>query len=207
MSLLLGSQSIGRRLVLEKAGIDFSWLATSSPEKSASGTITLDDVIKLVIENSRLKMDSLLMSKDSKNYNILLTADTVVWSNNKIYGKAPSVDIAKKYLNELSGKIHSCITAVTIILIEKNTIMHRKVIHDITEVKLTDKNILITNYLDSDEWKGKAGAYAIQGLGSILIEKINGDYNNIIGLPLHKILDYLFSVENFSSLHLKKDKN
>ena len=203
MPLLLGSQSKGRKFVLENAGIKFETYATSTIELSKNGQISKEQAIALVIKNSGLKMDSVLKAKDLSFYNIYITADTVVWFNDKIYGKPKDKKEAKYFLNEFSGKSHYCISGVTVCIKEEINKFSRKELSDISEVKISSNKTLIDNYLKYDEYIGKAGAYAIQGKGSILIDEIRGNVQNIMGLPLASILNYLSKANYFSLLEFK----
>ncbi|MCG8492789.1 MAG: Maf family protein [Sneathiellales bacterium] len=116
--------------------------------------------------------------------NFILAADTVVAVGQRSLGKAANEEEAESYLRLLSGRTHRVYTGTALILPD-GTIRSRTVESKVT-FKPLDRND-IAMYLKSDEWRGKAGAYAIQGLGSIFIKKIQGSYSNIVGLPLHEI--------------------
>ena len=113
----------------------------------------------------------------------ILSADTVVAVGRRILGKAETRDDAVRCLDLLSGRTHRVITSVCVIaptkkICQKNVITKVKFKHlSIEEKKL---------YLDSGEWQGKAGGYAIQGIASLFIREIIGSYSGVVGLPLYE---------------------
>jgi len=119
---------------------------------------------------------------------ILVTSDTIVWHENKALGKPKDEKDAFEMLRSLSGKTHQVITSVCFKTQEKTDL-----IHDSTEVTfndLTDDEIsyYLTNYKPFD----KAGSYGIQEwIGFIAVSKVNGSYANVMGLPVHKVYEYL----------------
>lgn len=125
------------------------------------------------------------VAKGFKDGEIIIGADTIVTCEGKILGKPKSQDEGKAMLKFLSGKEHEVITGISIIKSNSNI----KIIdYERTMVKfrkLNDKKI--DNYIKTKEYIDKAGGYAIQGLGGILVESINGCYFNIIGLPIYKL--------------------
>lgn len=116
---------------------------------------------------------------------IIIGADTIVTCQGKILGKPKSENEGKEMLRFLSGKEHQVITGISILKANSNV----KIIdYERTTVKfreLTDKKI--ENYIKTDEYIDKAGGYAIQELGGILVEYIHGCYFNVIGLPIYKL--------------------
>lgn len=122
---------------------------------------------------------------------LLITSDTIVWLDNKALGKPKNYEEAFKMLHNLSGKKHEVITSISI----KKKHFH-KIINDITTVffkELTDEeiNYYIKNYKPFD----KAGAYGIQEwIGFIAIQKIQGSYFNVVGLPVHKLYKELMNI-------------
>lgn len=126
---------------------------------------------------------------------IVIGSDTIVYYDGNILGKPIDYEDAFKMLRLLSGKTHSVYSGYAILKSSDN----RKVVgYEETKVKfkeLTDETI--EDYLNTEEYKGKAGAYAIQGYGAVLVENITGTYENIVGLPissidrdLNRIFDY-----------------
>lgn len=117
---------------------------------------------------------------------IVIAADTTVVLNKKILGKPKSSKDAVKMLKMLSGKVHKVITAFTIVDNSAGKKVTKSVETKVFMRRLTDEEI--TNYVKTGEPMDKAGAYGIQGRGGLLIEKIDGDYYNVVGLPLTALL-------------------
>lgn len=114
---------------------------------------------------------------------LVIGADTSVIIENKILGKPKTKSQAFDMINKLSGKTHFVVTGYTLVLGEKCLSFSEKTA--VTFYPLT--KIQIEEYINSDEPYDKAGGYGIQGKGSLLVEKIDGDYFNVVGLPLGKL--------------------
>ncbi len=194
-NILLGSESPGRKHVLEKFGFSFDSFAPKVDEKSISGSLTFQEAVDLVLFNSQLKMGTLLeKASNINNFKLLITSDTTVFCNNKIYEKTYDKKLAITLLQELAGKTHQVITGVTLRLLDEvsGTLSIEKNFFDVTEVTITDKKDLIEYYLNSsDDCLGKAGCYGIQSAGSLIIEDLKGNLDNVIGLPIVKIIETL----------------
>ena len=119
----------------------------------------------------------------------ILSADTIVFCSNKIFLKPKNKQQAKEFLTFFSGRKHNVLTCVC--LAKKNLINIKKVITKISFKRLTAQEI--EDYLLTDEWKDKAGAYAIQGYAEKFIKSINGSYSNVVGLPLFETYNLLNS--------------
>ena len=117
----------------------------------------------------------------------VLSADTIVFCSNKIFGKASSEEEARSFLNFFSGRKHSVLTAIY--LRNKNLSKIKYSISKVTFIRLEKKDIDI--YLATREWEKKAGAYAIQGYAERFVKTINGSYSNIVGLPLQQAFNLL----------------
>lgn len=192
--ILLGSESAGRKKIIEKFGFSFDTLAPQVDEKSILGPISFQDAIDLVLFNSNLKMKTLSEKAGSLNsYVLLITSDTTVFFNNKIYEKTYDKELARKILHELAGHTHQVITGVTLNILDEEIkhVFKTVEIFDVTDVTLTNDSFLINYYLESDDCLGKAGCYGIQGSGSLIIESVKGSIDNVIGLPINKILKNL----------------
>jgi septum formation protein len=118
---------------------------------------------------------------------MVLSADTIVFCSNKIFGKASSDEEARSFLNFFSGRKHSVLTAIY--LRNKNLSKIKYSISKVTFIRLEKKDIDI--YLATREWENKAGAYAIQGYAERFVKTINGSYSNIVGLPLQQAFNLL----------------
>jgi len=110
----------------------------------------------------------------------ILSADTIVFCSNKIFLKPKNKEEAKEFLTFFSGRKHNVLTCVC--LAKKNLIKVKKVMTKVTFKRLNKQEI--EEYLSTNEWTDKAGAYAIQGYAEKFIKRINGSYSNVVGLPL-----------------------
>lgn len=116
---------------------------------------------------------------------IIITADTIVLLDNKIYGKPKDKLDAYNMIKTLAGKTHQVITGVYCYSKDKYINIE---FSDVTNVSFTDINDeIIEKYLENAEYIDKAGAYAVQGLASMFVEKIDGSYDNVVGLPMGRL--------------------
>ena len=124
--------------------------------------------------------------------NLIIGADTMVVLKNKIIGKPTDIENARQILRQLSGQEHEVITGITVV--------HSQILSasQISRVRMKNLSLKdINSYVESGESMDKAGAYAIQGEGSFLVESYSGSYTNIIGLPM-ELLEDLLQKSNFS---------
>ena len=122
---------------------------------------------------------------------LILTADTIVYVGRRIIDKTNEQSKAIKFLELLSGRRHRVSTAFNLYC--KDKIDSLRVVTSVVKMKrLTDNEI--KSYIESNEWKGKAGAYGIQGSAEKFIQFISGSYTNIVGLPLNQVYGSLNSV-------------
>jgi septum formation protein len=110
---------------------------------------------------------------------VTLGVDTEVVLDGRVYGKPVDREDAEHMLNELSGRTHTVVSGLCLLGDGFDLVQHE--LTDVTFRLLSPE--LVRGYLDSGEWQGRAGAYAIQGLGGRLVERIDGDYLNVVGLP------------------------
>lgn len=116
---------------------------------------------------------------------IIITADTIVMLDNKIYGKPKDKLDAYNMIKTLSGKTHQVITGVCCYSKDKQINIE---FSDVTNVSFTDiSDEIIEKYLENAEYIDKAGAYAVQGLASMFVKKIEGSYDNVVGLPMGRL--------------------
>jgi len=118
---------------------------------------------------------------------IVISADTVVFLDNEPLFKPKNEEMAITYLNKLSGRTHQVLTGVTIFYEGKCSVFFEQT--NVTFYSLTDE--WVQTYVESGDSFDKAGGYGIQSGGSFFVEKISGDYNNVVGLPIGKVFQEL----------------
>lgn len=148
----------------------------------------MDETLPLLERFQKLATDKATPIHEKYSDDIVIGADTIVYFDNQIIGKAKDRADAKRILTMLSNQKHSVYTAVAIYNRDNLYTFVEK-----TDVYFKDITSLLESYLDSLEWQGKAGAYGIQGKAVAFVEKINGDRDNVIGLPITKVIDVLKS--------------
>jgi len=175
-NLILASKSPRRQQFLKDLGLDFSIILKEIEEiypKNLQGVEITDYLAELKSHPFT----------NLKSNDILITADTIVWQNNKAIGKPKDRQDAIAIFEELSGKMHQVITSICI-----KTSNKIKLINDLTNVyfkELTKDEILF--YIDNFQPYDKAGGYGIQDwIGYIGVEKIEGNFFNVMGFPVHK---------------------
>jgi septum formation protein len=180
--IILASQSPRRIEMLSSYVKELSVYAPDTEETVDENDLPETTVMKIALEKA-LKVADLCTEKG-----IIIAADTVVYLN-KIMGKPKDYYDGLEMLKILSGKRHSVFTGVCIIDNENN----KKVIdYEETFVEFNElSDDFIRKYLETGEYKDKAGAYGIQGYGELLVKGINGCYNNVKGLPLVKLNNLL----------------
>jgi len=180
--IVLASASPRRKELLDRIGLKFEVAASAFQEKLTSGLEPGALAQKLSLEKASLV---------AKQYDdaIVIAADTIGLLEGNIIGKPHTRLAARKMLRQLSGKCHLVITGFTIIDTRQQKTLSRFVETKVYFRDLTDEEI--EAYVRTGEPLDKAGAYAIQGLGALLIEKIEGDYYNVIGLPLNALMESL----------------
>ncbi|MBC8016874.1 MAG: septum formation protein Maf, partial [Sporomusaceae bacterium] len=119
--------------------------------------------------------------------NVVIGADTIVVLNGQVYGKPIDINDARRILQQLSGKEHQVITGIAVV--RSGKIWTDFVVTTVRFAYITADQI--EKYLATGEPMDKAGAYAIQGIGALFVEGINGCYTNVVGLPLNKLSDVL----------------
>ena len=181
MKIYLASKSIRRYELLKQIGINFEVVDIDIDESCKENENPITYVRRIAIEKARA--GKLL----TKNNFPVLAADTVVALDNFILGKAEKKEDAINMLEKISGCTHNVLSAVTIFGQKESTKIN---INKVTFKKLSKKDIC--NYCESNEPIGKAGGYAIQGKGALFIEKLEGSYSCVMGLPLdetHQLLN------------------
>ncbi|MBS4029050.1 MAG: septum formation inhibitor Maf [Ignavibacteriales bacterium] len=177
--VVLASASPRRKQLLEQIGISFT--------VTQSG---IDEILDLSVspgENvKRISFEKALSVTEQYNSSLIIGADTIVVLDGKIFGKPQSQADAKRMLLELSGKTHIVYTGFTVLEMPQR---RSEIAYEATEVTFrTMSESEIESYVATNSPMDKAGAYGIQDdIGAIFIEKINGDFYNVVGLPLCKL--------------------
>lgn len=193
-NIILASQSPRRKMLLEWAEVPFEVIVKHTNEDYPSG-LSVSEIAIHIAKQKALAVQEYLETAFHGQYKgkTILAADTIVVLENKVIGKPENKEDAIKILQSLSGNKHSVITGVAIIH-ENGEIFFS----DRTEVSfytLTDAQIEF--YVDKYEPYDKAGAYAIQEwIGVVGIESINGDFYNVMGLPVSKVVQALHTINS-----------
>ena len=185
-NIILGSQSPRRRELL--GGLDIPFTAVSiEADESYPENLQRGEIPYFI---SRAKADAYAPSL--RQDDLLITADTIVWAEGRMLGKPHSEAEAVEMLRLLSNKTHQVYTAVTFAHLSSSSLVLDTVVDqtDVTFAPLTDEEI--TRYVSRYRPFDKAGAYGIQEwIGYIACTAMNGSYFNVMGLPVHKVYEYL----------------
>ncbi|MBE2178863.1 MAG: septum formation protein Maf [Chthoniobacterales bacterium] len=177
--MVLASASPRRRELLQSAGIDFVAVPAGGAE--------IDDAslgcTGLVMANARAKA---LEVASARPREIVLGADTLVWLDGRPLGKPADLDSARDMLAALSGRIHEVVTGVHVVRLDP---LRQIEFHETTRVRFRMlDDAVIGDYLARVDVLDKAGAYALQEHGGMLVESVEGSRSNVVGLPLERTL-------------------
>ncbi len=189
LDIILASASTRRRYILDIFDIDYT-IKVPSIDEIINGNFSPEINVMHI---AYLKARNIL--EDNPNA-IVISADTVVALEDKIFGKPKNSEDAFDIISELSGKKHSVITGFCLASAEKNIVYTDYVKTDVVFRKLS--NDIISNYLKTNEYLDKAGGYGIQGKASLFVDKIEGDYFNVVGFPIAEINKVLIEKFDFS---------
>ncbi|SEP64006.1 Maf-like protein [Flavobacterium urocaniciphilum] len=180
--IILASGSPRRQQFLKELDVDFEIQLKDIEE------IYPEHLKDSEITNFLAKLKASAFTDDLKQNDILITSDTIVWLNDKALGKPKDFNDAFDMITEMSGKTHKVITSVCIKTIEKEVVFFDETL--VTFANLSSEEIKY--YLDNYKPYDKAGSYGIQEwIGLVAIEKIEGSYANVVGLPTHKLYQEL----------------
>ena len=184
--IILASASPRRKQLMQEANISFDVIVSTAAE--------LDNLPprELVSENARLKAEDVSKRNPQR---LVLGADTIVAFNNKVFGKPRDINEAIEMLSTLQGNTHSVYTAVCLAKTTKNrTIYYCDVQKSDVQFKRLSLDE-IKNYINCVNVLDKAGAYAAQECGEMIIDKIEGDFDNVMGLPMTLVKKMLDTVK------------
>ena len=169
--LVLASRSPQRRAILEQLGIPFD-VVLPEYEEELGGS----DPAQTVRENARGKARSVAGAGGGRP---VLGIDTEVVLDGRVFGKARTAAEAEAMLEALAGQTHEVVSGLCLL-----TPAWEEVEHEVTRVSFRELDARdLAAYVGIGEWEGRAGAYAVQGRGAALVERIEGDYLNVVGLP------------------------
>lgn len=195
--LILASASPRRRELLGVLGVEYEVVVPEVNELSEG------DPAEVVLENARRKARAGLEQVGEGDGILVLGVDTDVGIDGRLLGKAGTEEEARDRLEALSGRRHQVLSGVVLLGVgelfsdreNKSTNVAAGTITERSGVAISHvrfravDSATIDLYLRSGEWRDRAGAYAIQGLGSILVEELQGDFSNVVGLPLALLLE------------------
>ncbi len=202
--IILASKSIDRSEIFKRAGIPFEVFVTNIKEdKFKTKFSNAVDLVKELAKTKILFAKNELLKK--KIDAIIIGADTIVLLEGEIIGKAYNEDQAFKILKKLVGKSHKLITGIAITEVQNSKIIVDSDTTIVEFLELSDEEIW--QYIKSNEWKGRAGAYSIRDKASLFISKIIGSSSNVIGLPMHRLYEILRKEFGLNLIQIEKSLN
>ena len=195
---ILASASPRRRELLEQLGLNFDIMVAPIDESGIDKGMS-PDLYTGVLSMYKAAAVAKVLREQGRSKEIIIAADTIVYSDGHILGKPENENDARNMLKGLSGKEHEVYTGICVMRIKDGYSVSRSVKTTVMFKDLSDGEI--DAYLKTTEYEDKAGAYAIQGKASALIKGICGDYFNVVGLPLSELYDILkneFNIELFN---------
>ena len=195
--IILASASPRRRELLEQLGIKFDIVVSTETEENIDKSLPPEAYTSELALLKAAAVGKKLTELNRKN-SIIIAADTVVYFEGKILGKPKNDVDARNMLKMLSDNRHEVYTGICVMRLKDAYTVSRSVKTSVKFKSLTDA--MIDGYIRTQEPADKAGAYGIQGMGAVLVEEINGDYFNVVGLPLSCLYDILkneFDVDIF----------
>jgi septum formation protein len=180
--LVLASRSPQRSMILDLLRVPYRVIISSHDEDLHDG-----DPVKTAEHNARGKAQEVLARVDLAAGELVLGVDTIVVLGDRILGKAEDEAQARSFLTALAGRRHEVYSGLHLCGRDGSFTGHA--VTDVTFRPLTPADI--DRYVTSGEWRERAGAYAIQGAGSALVAAVDGDYFNVVGLPVPLLVDAL----------------
>ena len=187
LQLILASSSPRRAALLRMLGLKFKVIPSNAQEALPKEG---GDPREFCVANARLK--ALEVAGRIKCRAVVIGADTIVYHKGRVMGKPRTLEEAKRMLRSLSGGAHEVYTGLCVV---RNDTWAYAAGYEVTRVyfkELSEREIEV--YVNLENPLDKAGAYAIQGLASLFVRKIEGDFFNVVGLPLHKLYELLSKI-------------
>ncbi len=179
--VVLASGSPQRRAILEALGVHFT---VRVPDVSELET---GEPAEVTLENARRKARAARRAGQSE---LIIGCDTVVSLGGRIYGKPPDEEAARRTLTALSGSTHVVVSGLVLLRTGEGGECEERSAVARTEVTFAELDAArIDSYLALGEWRGRAGGYAIQGAGRALVRSLEGEYENVVGLPVASLLE------------------
>lgn len=199
--IILASASPRRKELLESLGINFEVIVSKADEskidKNAMPT-------NLYVQELALLKASAVLKEIKKTNALIISADTVVCCENEILGKPKDAEEARRMLKLLSGRCHTVYSGICVMNAKTSFSVLKWQETKVYFRRLSDEEI--ESYIKTEEPFDKAGAYGIQGVGAVLVDKIEGDYFNVVGLPISKLYEVLRDEFDFDILRREKDE-
>lgn len=189
MRIILASKSPRRKEILENLGLKFDIIVADADERSDER-----DPKQRVAALAAIKGRAVLDALEDKNDTLVIASDTLVYAEGEFLGKPRDREDARRMIGLLSGRSHSVVSGIYLFYNGKEVLSADETL--VTFDRMTDGEI--ESYVSSDEPYDKAGGYAVQGLASLYISGLEGDYFNVVGLPvnlLYKILKNEFDID------------
>lgn len=185
MRIILASSSPRRKELLSLMGIEFETIKPIKDE-DMSGSIDIEN-----LSEKLSKQKATEVFENTSGNRLVIGSDCMVFLKGKKFGKPKNREEAFSMLSKLSNHWHEVVTGLCV-LVEDERGIREYLTHSVSKVKFKKiSNEAINNYLDTNEYKDKAGAYAIQGKSGMFIEKVHGNFSSIMGLPTNLLYDIL----------------
>lgn len=183
MRIILASKSPRRKELMDLAEFNYEIIPSHSPENWDDDLTIEENSINLGYDKARD------VYENTQGDRAIIGSDTIVVKDNEVFGKPESREDAIRMLKDLQGTYHFVYTSLTILIEDKGKEKVYKETHGTKVFIKPMSDAEITHYVDTYDVMDKAGAYAIQSKFAVYIERIEGDYNSIIGLPISRIYD------------------
>lgn len=185
MRVILASKSPRRRELMSVMGVEYEVLVSDAEEKWDNSLSIEENSKEIAYQKAKD------VYNNTQGDRLIISADTIVVKDGEVFGKPKTREEAIKMIRKLQGGMHTVYTSLTVISEYRDDYKEYKEIHptDIYVKKMEDYEIL--KYVDSYNVYDKAGAYAIQSPFAMYIEKIDGDYYSVVGLPISRVYDFL----------------